>query len=85
MNQKPCPACLKPSFCSPGEATGYLRFDCSVHGKFEIHERIANYLVKPENTVMRSKLAFEICENRVKSPNAVLKLTQQPMMNPVTR
>ncbi|EAZ4876738.1 hypothetical protein CBX33_12105 [Salmonella enterica] len=85
MPQKPCPACMQLSDCVPGETPGYLRFTCISHGIFEIHERIANHLILPDNAPQRLELSSKISERRKASPDGILKITSQPVISIVTK
>lgn len=72
MTAKQCPACgtLIPS--SKGQTQEYIQFDCPIHGLFEIHERMANHLIKPEYKSHMINLSKWIMHQRRENPTGLL-------------
>lgn len=74
MSQKKCPACGEMVDSCKGEKAHYLRFECPTHGKFEVHERVADHYVKPGNEAQMRKLSLHIDELRKMAPQSLLDL-----------
>ena len=82
---KQCPACGTPVPYSKGEKAEYLRFDCPTHGSFQIHERMANHLIKPEVKPQMKDLSNLIAEKRKSYHDGLLTITNNYRVKEVDR